>query len=69
MKVYGLTSNINELKKLTKKCESNKDSRFSRLATDLRISPEIKALEDSIKYMITRKYNIDIEELKSIFIS
>ena len=69
MKVYGLTSNIDELKKLTKKCESNKDPRFSRLATDLRISPEIKALEDSIKYMITRKYNIDIEELKSIFIS
>ena len=31
--------------------------------------PEIKALEDSIKYMITRKYDIDIEELKSIFIS
>ena len=30
---------------------------------------EIKALEDSIKYMITHKYDIDIEELKSVFTS
>lgn len=69
MKVYGLTSDMARLKQLTKKCESNKDPRFSRLATDLRISPEMKALEESINYMITRRYNIDVEELKSIFMS
>lgn len=69
MKAYDLTSNKEEFKKQTKRCESNKDPRFSRLTSDLRISPEIKALEESIKYMVARKYNINIDELKSIFLS
>ena len=69
MKAYGLTSNMNELKKQTKKCDSNKDPRFMHLANDLRTSPEIKALEESIKYMVAHKYNVDNEELKRIFLS
>ena len=69
MKAYDLTSNKEEFKKQTKRCDSNKDPRFSRLTSDLRISPEIKALEESIKYMVARKYNINIDELKSIFLS
>lgn len=69
MKAYGLTSNKDAFKKLTKKCESNKDPRFSFLTRDLRISPEIKALEESLKYMVDRKYDVDIEELRSIFMS
>ena len=69
MKAYGLTSNMNELKKLTKKCNSNKDPRFTRLAIALRISPEIKALEESLKYMVDNKYDVDNKELEQIFLN
>lgn len=69
MKAYGLTSNMNELKMLTKKCNSNKDPRFTRLAIALRISPEIKALEESLKYMVDNKYDVDNKELEQIFLN
>ena len=68
LKAYGLTSNFNEFKKLTKRCESNKDPRFTRLVIDLRLSPEIGALEESLNYMVAQKYAINVEELKRIFL-
>ena len=68
LKTYGLSSDLNTLKKTTKKVSSNTDSTFSQLFNDLIESSDFKVLKESLHYLIQNKYQSNQEDLKKIFL-
>ena len=68
LKAYGLSSDLNTLKKRTKKVSSNTDSTFTKLFNGLIKSSDVKILRESLLYLIQNKYQSNQEELKKIFL-
>ena len=68
LKTYGLSSDLNTLKKTTKKVSSNTDSTFTKLFNDLKESSDFKVLRKSLNYLIQNKYQSNQEDLKKIFL-
>lgn len=68
LKTYGLSSDLNTLKKSTKKVSSNIDRTFTQLFNDLKESSDFKILKQSLDYLIQNKYKSNPEELKKIFL-
>lgn len=68
LKAYGLSSDLNTLKKTTKKVSSNTDSTFTKLFNDLKESSDFKVLRKSLNYLIQNKYQSNQEDLKKIFL-
>ena len=65
MEDFGLSSGLAELTKQTKDSVStSKDPRLLNLCKTLRQSPEVTKLQDVLTYLVSNKYNVDIEVLK-----
>ncbi len=64
---YGLTSDEDELKKITKTAKSKTDKRFRNLFRDLKNAKDMKILSNVLNYLNTRRYDSDINVLKSFF--
>lgn len=67
LNAYELSSDLNVLKKFTKKVSSNVDSKFTKLFRDLRASSDFTALFNALNYLIENKFKSKIEDLKIIF--
>ena len=67
LKKYGLSSDLNQLKKLTKKVTSNTDSIFTRLFKDLGTSSDFSVLATTLNYLVVNKFKSNEDELKKIF--
>lgn len=67
LKTYGLSSDLNILKKLTKKVTSNTDTNFTKLFKDLRSSSDFTVLSNALNYLIDNKFNSDADKLTNIF--
>ena len=66
---YGLPTTLKELTKVTKKCDSNKNQTFTKLIKDLCVSNVICALARTLKYLLQKRYDVEKEVLKQIFLS
>ena len=67
LKEYGLSSDLNQLKKLTKKVSSNTDNTFTRLFKDLGASSDFSVLTKTLNYLIDNKFKSKEDELGKIF--
>ena len=67
LNAYELSSDLNALKKFTKKVSSNVDSKFTKLFRDLRASSDFSVLFNALNYLIENKFKTKIEDLKIIF--
>ncbi|MEE3447933.1 MAG: hypothetical protein VZQ51_04900 [Bacteroidales bacterium] len=67
LNAYELSSDLNALKKFTKKVSSNVDSKFTKLFRDLRASSDFTVLFNALNYLIEDKFKTKIENLKIIF--
>ena len=67
LKKYGLSSDLNQLKKLTKKVTSNTDSTFTRVFKDLGTSSDFSVLTTALNYLIDNKFKSKEGELEKIF--
>ncbi len=65
---YGLSDNLSEFTKTTKKVTSKKDKTFKKLFRDLKIrNPKnIEILTNWIKYLKENPYNVDINEIRKM---
>lgn len=65
MEDFNLPSDLEELLKHTK-CgvSTQKDPRILRLCKAISRSPEVRILQDVLKYLADNKYNVDLNELK-----
>ena len=69
LKDYGLPTSLKAFIKVTKQNDSNENPTITRLIKDIEDSPEIKALQLSLQYLIDRNFSANNEELKAIFMS
>jgi len=67
LNAYELSSDLNALKKFTKKVSSNVDSKFTRLFKDLGTSSDFSVLTKILNYLIDNKFKSNEDELKKIF--
>ncbi len=65
---YGLSNNLKELTKMTKKVTSKKDNTFKKLFLELKIrNPQnIEILSNWIKYLKENPYNVDINKMQKM---
>lgn len=69
MEDFGLPSDIDELKSITKDSVSTqKDSRILKLCKTIRQSPEVVKLQNVLVYLAAYRYDVDIEKLKEMII-
>lgn len=67
MEDFDLPSNLDALIKITKdKVSSQKDPRLLKLCRELKQSPEVCKLKKVLEYLVSKTYNSDIEEIKSL---
>lgn len=67
MNNYGLPSDLNGLKRITKTIVSNKDSRLISLFRDLSISGgEFATLRTILEYLMNKCYNVNVDALKAL---
>ena len=64
---YGLSADLYQLRKLTKKVSSNVDSNFTKLFRDLVASSDFTVLQQTLKYLIANKFKCKEDDLKRIF--
>ena len=67
LKEYGLSSDLNQLKKLTKKVSSNTDKTFTRLFKNLGASSDFSVMTKTLNYLIDNKFKSKEDELGKIF--
>lgn len=67
MSKYGLPSDMEGLKIVTKNEQSSHDPRFNKLFRDLCKASELTALSKVLVYLNDKKYNSDVETLKGYF--
>lgn len=67
MEDFDLPSNLDELLNITKdKVSSQKDPRLLKLFKMLQRSPEVYKLKQVLEYLVSKTYNSDVEEIKSL---
>jgi len=64
MEDFDLPSDLAELIEQTKDVSTQKDPRILKLCKTMRQSPEVAKLQDILAYLASKKYNVDIDELK-----
>lgn len=65
MEDFDLPSNIAELTEQTKNNTSTqKDPKILKLCKSMRQSPEVAKLQEVLEYLVTNKYNANLEEIK-----
>ena len=67
--LYGLSSNIKELTRVTKQVSDKNEAAFKtfrRLFKDLSEAPEMLRLGNLIQYLGENRYEVEIEALKKI---
>ena len=65
MEDFDLPSNLAELIEQTKdNVTTQKDPRILRLCKAMRQSPEVAKLQEVLEYLVTNKYNSDVETVK-----
>lgn len=64
---YGLPSYLKGLLKITKHIVTNRDGRLVHLFHDLSSCGETRLLKDVLGYLLDKKYDASIEELKDLF--
>lgn len=62
-----MPTDLESLKEYTKNCQANKDPRLQEVFKLLKDTPEILALKQALRYLVEKKYNADINKLKTIF--
>lgn len=67
MQDYGLPSDLNGLKRITKHIVSNRHPGFVRLFHDLGSTGEFRIMRDVLDYLLDRGYEVDIERLCGFF--
>ena len=55
------------LKEVTKNCESDRDPRIKKLVNAVRPSSEMARLERTIRYLQEKQYDVNVEELITVF--
>lgn len=63
---YGFPETLTELSLITKQITSKRDPKLKRLITDLKNATGIKLLSDLLEYLVTYRYNCDLNMLKSM---
>ena len=64
---YGLPETLEELKKVTKNCESDKNPQVKNLINAVRKSSEMSRLERTLKYLQSKQSNVTETNLIDIF--
>lgn len=64
---FGLPSELNGLKKLTKHIVSSKDDRLIQLFHGLHSVGEVALLRQILVYLLENRYNASVEELEGLF--
>lgn len=64
---FGLPSDLNGLKKITKRIVSSKNDSLTRLFSSLRSFGEVALLTGVLEYLLENKYSASVEELTGIF--
>lgn len=64
---YGIPSGLKAFTDISKCVTSNTDKRFKALFAAINNNPEICTLRNTLKYLIEKKYNTDLEYLKQLF--
>ena len=65
---FGLSPSVKEFTTVSKRVTSNKDQRFKALFAALRQNSEITMLNNSLRYLCEKRYEVDVEELKGLFV-
>jgi len=63
---YGLPTELNELRKITKTITAKEDVTFARLFQALRTASHIQCLDNVLQYLLTNKYNASDTEIRKI---
>lgn len=64
---YDLPLTLEGLKEVTKNCESDRDPRIKKLVNAVRPSSEMARLERTIRYLQEKQYDVNVEELITVF--
>lgn len=64
---YGLPNTMEELKKITKNCDSDKNPQIKKLINAIRNSSEMSRLNRTITYLQEEQNNVSVDTLKLIF--
>lgn len=67
MSELGLPDSLDGLKTITKSCESDKEPRIKRLVNAVRGASEMARLERILRYLQDRQYEVDVNELITLF--
>jgi len=65
--LFGVSSSLEGMKKLTKRNDSNVNPKLRSLFQALQMSTEMTILRDTLVYLKSHQYQAKIEELKVIF--
>lgn len=68
LRTLGLPTTLEGLKEITKNSESDKEPRIKKLINTVRGASEMARLERILLYMQKNLYDVDVEELKKLFI-
>ena len=64
---YGFPETLEELKKVTKNCESDKNPQIKKLINAVRNSSEMSRLERTLKYLQENQCKVNIKVLQKVF--
>ena len=63
---YGLPTELNELRKITKTTTAKEDVKFAQLFKDLRPASNIQCLDNVLQYLLVNKYTVSDAEIRKI---
>lgn len=63
---YGLPTELNELRKITKTTTAKEDMKFARLFHALRSASHIQCLDNVLQYLLENKYAATEKEIRSL---
>lgn len=63
---YGLPTELNELRKITKTTTAKEDVKFARLFHALRTASHIQCLDNMLQYLLENKYTASDAEIRKI---
>jgi len=65
---FDIPSELKAFTKVSKSVTSNTDRRFKQLFSAIRENGEICVLHSTLQYLLDAKYNVDLDQLKTIFV-
>lgn len=67
MSPFGNPSNVDEFLAYTKKVQAETDPKLRQLFCEIKDYPELTCFRNTLKYLMTKKYDADIEQAKRFF--